>query len=169
MQVAATTLGAITLVLGAAAGFLWVERERVLAEASELTTRGAHRLATDLQQSLTMAHTAMDRFNERRWLASSQSLQTPPAELAALQTALRASLPLPFGLRAMGPNNSDIALIGPADKPADLQTRALRLLAETAEGHWGVGNTVGLPDKGMVPWFGLPTPIRKTLSGTRWA
>jgi hypothetical protein len=76
---------------------------------------------------------------------------------------------LPFGLRAMGPNNSDIALIGPADKPADLQTRALRLLAETAEGHWGVGNTVGLPDKGMVPWFGAPTPIRKTLSGTRWA
>jgi PAS domain S-box-containing protein len=164
-QLAATTLSAIAMVLGATAGFLWVERERVLAEAAELTARGAHRLATDLQQSLTVARTAMDQFNDRRQLANSQPLQTPAAELAALQTELLAALPLPFGLRAIGPNNNDTALIGPTDNSADLQTRALRLLAETAEDHWGVGNTVGLPDKGMVPLVWRANPKTQDVVG----
>ena len=147
----AATLGAIALVLSATVGFLWLERDRVLEETGELAARGAHRLATDLQQSLTVARTAIEQFNDRRQSPSSQPFQTPPAELAQLQTELLAALPLPFGLRAIRPNNSDIALIGPTDKPVDLQTRALRLLANTAESRWGVGNTVGLPDKGMVP------------------
>jgi PAS domain S-box-containing protein len=160
-----TTLAAITLVVGATAGFLWLERERVLDESAELAARGAHRLATDLQQSLTVAHTAIDQFNDRRQLASSQPLQTPFAEIAELQTELLAALPLPFGLRAIGPNNSEIALIGPADKPADLQTRALRLLSETEESRWGVGNTVGLPDKGMVPLVWRADPNAQDIVG----
>ncbi len=147
----ATTLGAIALVLGTTASFLWSERERALSETTELAVRGAHRLATDLQQSLTVARTAIDQFGDQRQPGSSQPLQTPSAELAQLQTELLAALPLPFGLRAIGPDNQDIALIGPSDNPADLQTRSLRLLAQTAEARWGVGNTVGLPDKGMVP------------------
>lgn len=148
---ALATLGSIALVLGATAGFLWLERRRALNETTELAVRGAHRLATDLQQSLTVARTAIDQFSDRRQPGSSQPLQTPSAELVQLQTELLAALPLPFGLRAIGPESQDIALIGPSDKPADLQTRSLRLLAQTAEARWGVGNTVGLPDKGMVP------------------
>lgn len=147
----AVTLGAIALVMGATAGFLWLERDRVLHETAELAARGAHRLATDLQQSLTVARTAIDQFNDRSRPAPLQPFHTPADALATLQTELLAALPLPFGLRAIGPNNQDIALIGPTDKPADLQTRSLRLLAQTAEAHWGVGNTVGLPDQGMVP------------------
>ena len=148
---AVATLGPIALVLGATAGFLWLERERALNETTELAVRGAHRLATDLQQSLTVARTAIDQFSDRRQPGSSQPLQPPSIELAQLQTELLAALPLPFELRAIGPDNQDIALIGPSDKPADLQTQSLRLLAQTAEARWGVGNTVGLPDKGMVP------------------
>ena len=144
-------LGAIALVLSAVAGFLWLEHERVLDEIGELAARGAERLATDLQQSLTVAHTAIDQFNTQLQQASSQPFDTPAAQVARSQAELLAALPLPFGLRAIGPNNSEIALIGPTDKPADPQTNARRLLAETAAAHWGVGNTVGLPDNGVIP------------------
>jgi PAS domain S-box-containing protein len=147
----AAALGAIALVLSATVGFLWLERERVLDETAALAARGAQRLVTDLQQSLTVALTAIDQFNGRRQRGSSQPLQVPTAELAQLQTELLAALPLPFGLRAIGPDNSEIPLIGPTEKPVDLQTRSRRLLAETAETRWGVGNTVGLPDNGMIP------------------
>jgi PAS domain S-box-containing protein len=163
--IAAATLGSIALVLGATAGFLWLERERVLNERAELAARGAHRLATDLQQSLTVARTAIDQFNDRLQLASSQPFETPAAELAHSQTELLAVLPLPFGLRAIGSSNSDIALIGPTDKPADLQTRALRLLAVTAETHWGVGSTVGLPDKAMIPLVWRADPNTQGIVG----
>jgi PAS domain S-box-containing protein len=123
----------------------------VLNERAELAGRGAHRLATDLQQSLAVAHAAIDQFNDHLQMASSKPFETPAAEMAQSQAELLAALPLPFGLRAIGSNNSDIALIGPTSTPADLQTKAMRLLAETDETRWGVGNTVGLPDMGMIP------------------
>lgn len=162
---AVVTLGSIALVLGATAVFLWSERARTLNETTETAARGAHRLASDLQQSLNVARTAIDQFGDRRQPDALQPLLTPSAELVQLQTELLAALPLPFGLRAIGPDNQDIALIGPSDKPADLQTRSLRLLAQTAEGRWGVGNTVGLPDKGMVPLVWRANPNTQGVVG----
>ena len=143
-------LGAITLVLGTAAGFLWLERERLLTDATGFAVHDAERLVTDLQQSLTVARTAIDRFNTQVQAASSRPFETPAVQLAQSQTELLAALPLPFELRAIRSNNSKIAPVGPPDKRADPQTEALGLLNETAtaqpvgvwETPWGCPTTV---------------------------
>lgn len=162
---AATTLGTIALVLSTAAGFLWLERERVLNETAELAARSAQRLATDLQQSLTVARTAMDQFNSQLQLASSTPFESPAAQLAQSQAELLAALPLPFRLRAIGPNNIDIALIGSTDPPANVQPSPHQLLAEAAENRWGVGNTVGLPDDGVIPLLWRAEPNAQGIAG----
>jgi PAS domain S-box-containing protein len=161
----ATTLGAIALVLGASASFLWTERERVLDETTELAERGARRLANDLQQSLTVASIAIDQFNSRLQLASSQPFDTPVAQMAQSQAELLAALQLPFRLSAIGPNDSAISLIGSTEAAADAQTRTQKLLEETGKTRWGVGNTVGLPDNGMVPLVWRSEPNAQGIVG----
>ena len=161
----ATTLGAIALVMGTMLGFLWQERERVLNETAQLAARGAHRLATDLQQSLTVARTAIDQFNSQLQLASSTPFESPAAQLAQSQAELLAALPLPFGLSAIGPNNSEIALVGSTDTPANGQPSPAALLAEATGNRWGVGNTVGLPDGGVIPLIWRAEPNTQGISG----
>ena len=148
---AVAILGAITLVLGTAAGFLWLERERLLTDATGLAVHGVERLATDLQQPLTVARTAIDGFNTQLQAASSRPLDTPTVQLAQSQTELLAAFLLPFELRAIRSNSSEIALIGPPNKRVEPQTKTLGLLSETASARWGVGNTMGLPDNGVIP------------------
>jgi PAS domain S-box-containing protein len=162
---AVSTLGAIALVLGATAGFLWFERERVLNETAGLAARGAQRLATDLQQSLTVARTAIDQFNTRLQLASAQPFESPAAYLAQSQAQLLAALPLPFELHAIGPNDSGITLIGETNTPATAQTGPRQLLAETTRDRWGIGNTVGLPDNGVIPLFWRAEPNAQGIAG----
>ena len=82
---AMATLGTMALVLGVSTGFLWLERERTLTETAELAVRGAHRLATDLQQSLTVARAAIDQFNEQLQQASSQPFQAPRMKVCQQQ------------------------------------------------------------------------------------
>ena len=161
----ATTLGATALVLVATVGFLWLERERVLDESAELAERGAQRLATDLQQSLNVTRTAIDQFNHRLQLVSSQPFETPAAQLAQSQAELLAALPLPFGLYAIGPNDSEIALVGSVDTLDDAQANPHRLLAATAGTRWGVGNTVGLPDNGSIPLVWRAEPNAQGIVG----
>jgi PAS domain S-box-containing protein len=161
----AATLGAITLLMGATGGFLWLDRERVLQETAELAVRGANRLATDLQQSLTVARTAIDQFNEQLQQASSQPFQTPAASLAGAQAELLAALPLPFRLHAIGPQDREIPLIGSGSPSAASQTHAHGLAAATAPGRWGVGNTVGLPQQAVIPLVWRAEPNVQGISG----
>ena len=107
----AATLALMALVVLASASFLWFERERILDETSALAARGANRLATDLQQSLTVARTAIDQFNEPLQQASAQPFQTPAVGMARSQAQLLAALPLPFRLHAIGPQDQEIPLI----------------------------------------------------------
>lgn len=162
---AAATLGAIALLLSAATGFLWLERARVLSETGELAARGANRLATDLQQSLTVARTAIDQFNEQLQQASSQPFQTPAARLAGSQAELLAALPLPFRLHAIGPQDGEIPLIGNVAPLATTQTHVPRMTADTAPGRWGVGNTVGLPQQAVIPLVWRAEPNAQGISG----
>jgi PAS domain S-box-containing protein len=161
---AAATLGAIALLLSATAGFLWLERARVLNESAELAARGANRLATDLQQSLTVALTAIDQFNEQLQQASSQPFQTPAASLAGSQAELLAALPLPFRLHAIGPQDREILLIGNVAQLATKQTHVPRMAANTTPGRWGVGNTVGLPQQAVIPLVWRAEPNAQGIS-----
>ncbi|MFT7402538.1 MAG: PAS domain S-box-containing protein, partial [Hydrogenophaga sp.] len=162
---AAAALGAIALLLSATTGFLWLERARVMNETADLAARGANRLATDLQQSLTVARTAIDQFNEELQQASSQPFQTPAASLARSQAELLAALPLPFRLHAIGPQDREIQLIGNVAPLATTQTHSPRIAANTAPGRWGVGNTVGLPHQAKIPLVWRAEPNAQGISG----
>ena len=162
---ATTAVGAIVLLLGATAGFLWLEREQVLDESAELAARGAHRLATDLEQSLTVARTAIDQFNRQLPLTAAQPFQTPPNARAQSHAELLAALPLPFALHAVGPQDLEIALIGSATHVEPGQTRAPRLLTDVPSHRWDIGNTTGLPDKGVIPLFWRAEPNAQGISG----
>jgi PAS domain S-box-containing protein len=162
---AAAALGAIALLLSATTGFLWLERARVMNETADLAARGANRLATDLQQSLTVARTAIDQFNEELQQASSQPFQTPAASLAGSQAELLAALPLPFRLHAIGPQDREIQLIGNVAPLATTQTHSPRMAANTAPGRWGVGNTVGLPQQAVIPLVWRAEPNALGISG----
>ncbi len=161
---AAATLGAIALLLSATTGFLWQERARVMNETAELAARGANRLATDLQQSLTVARTAIDQFNEQLQQASSQPFQTPAASLAGSQAELLAALPLPFRLHAIGPQDSEIPLIGDVAPLNTTQSHVHRMAADTPADRWGVGDTVGPPQQAVIPLVWRAEPNAQGIS-----
>lgn len=159
----AATLSAMALVLGASAGFLWLERTRALTDATELAAHSANRLATDLQQSLTVARTAIDQFDQRLQQASAQPLQTPAPDLARSQAELLAALPLPFRLHALGPHSREIDLIG---RLAPLAVGHHPVPRQAAvPGRWGVGDTTGLPHDGVIPLSWPAAPNNQGISG----
>jgi len=138
--------GAALVVLGAAAAFLWIERQQQLDTAADLGGRRVAHLVEDLQGTLGVAKVAVT-------LVESKLDALPPG--TALDEGLRqsmadirpllASLPLPLAVQALG---SDGRVIGPNALPGGLVPPVLAL----PEGNrWSAAPALGTPGQRVLP------------------
>ena len=114
------TLGAVAILWVGTAAFLWRDRQLTLQATGEHTARQALRLSQDLEQTLKVARTAINQFDERLQTASASPFQPLPATGAEANAELLAALPLPFELHALTQNGHTQALVG-LNQPARRQ------------------------------------------------
>lgn len=145
------TLGAVVILWAGTAAFLWRDRQLTLQATGEHTARQALRLSQDLEQTLKVARTVINQFDERLQIASSSPFQPSPVAGAEANAELLAALPLPFELHALTENGHAQALVG-LDQPAKRQhANHHHSDKPLAPGVWSLGDVASLTQHHTLP------------------
>ena len=128
------TLGAVAILWAGTAAFLWRDRQLTLQATGEHTARQALRLSQDLEQTLKVARTVINQFDERLQTASASPFQPLLATGAEANAELLAALPLPFELHALTQNGHTQALVG-LNQPARRQQADHHHNGDAAQGQ----------------------------------
>lgn len=104
--------GIIALMLASISVFLWHEHQLALDNTSDRAMRRAQRMAQDLEQTLAVARAVIEQVEAQRPPAPVNASGTPAPRTPTAYDTLLASLPLPFGLHAMGVDGKAISIVG---------------------------------------------------------
>ena len=108
----ATAVGIIALMLGSIAAFLWHEHQLALDQTGDRAMRRAQRMAQDLGQTLTVARAVIAQVEAQRPASPASAIRAQAQQQPTAYETLLASLPLPFGLHAMGADGKSISVVG---------------------------------------------------------